>query len=268
MSGTRTFAGKSVVITGAARGIGAALARRFASERAKLALLDLDSEAVAKQAAEIAATGAQAFGARCDVTSLDDCRAAMRSVLDAYGAIDVLVNNAGITHLSRFRETEVDVVRRVLEVNLFGAVNCTKAALEPLLAQRGLIVAISSVAGFAPLAKRTAYSASKFALHGFFESLRSEHRDEGLGVLLACPYYVETDIGRSALGGDGSPAGDPRDDARGAGNPDDVAAAIVAAARRDRRLLLITAQAKLAWLLAHVAPSLYERLMTRRVFGA
>jgi NAD(P)-dependent dehydrogenase (short-subunit alcohol dehydrogenase family) len=103
MSGTRTFAGKSVVITGAARGIGAALARRFASERAKLALLDLDSEAVAKQAAEIAATGAQAFGARCDVTSLDDCRAAMRSVLDAYGAIDVLVNNAGITHLSRFR---------------------------------------------------------------------------------------------------------------------------------------------------------------------
>jgi short-subunit dehydrogenase len=255
-----------VAITGAARGIGAAIARRLATEGAKLALLDRDAAEVSKRAEEIAATGAQAFGERCDVTSIDDCHAAIRRVLDTYGAVDALVNNAGITHLSRFRDTEVDVVRRVLEVNLFGAVNSTKAALEPLLARRGQIIVVSSVAGFAPLAKRTAYSASKFALHGFFESLRSEHRADGLGVLMVCPYYVETDIGKAALGGDGRPAGDPRHDARGAGDPDDVAAKIVDAARSDRRLLVIGGQAKLAWLLAHVAPSLYERLMARRVF--
>jgi NAD(P)-dependent dehydrogenase (short-subunit alcohol dehydrogenase family) len=263
----RTFSGKSVVITGAARGIGAALARRFAREGARLALLDRDAAEVEKRAEEITATGAQAVAARCDVTSIEDCHAAIGAACEAYGGIDLLVNNAGITHLSRFRDTDVDVVRRVLEVNFFGAVNCTKAALEPLLARRGQIIVISSVAGFAPLAKRTAYSASKFALHGFFETLRSEHRGDGLGVLLACLYYVETDIGKSALAGDGRPAGDPRHDARGAGDPEDVAAEIVDAARRDRRLLLISRQAKLAWLLAHLAPSLYERLMLRRVFG-
>jgi NAD(P)-dependent dehydrogenase (short-subunit alcohol dehydrogenase family) len=264
---TRTFGGKSVVVTGAARGIGAAIARRFARENARLALLDRDLGGVEKRAEEIAATGAQVFAARCDVTSIEDCHAAIRAAYDAYGGVDVLVNNAGITHLSRFRDTEVDVIRRVLEVNFFGAVNCTKAALEPLLARRGQIIVLSSVAGFAPLAKRTAYSASKFALHGFFETLRSEHRGDGLGVLLVCPYYVKTDIGRVALGGDGRPAGDPRRDARGLGDPDDVAGSIVDAARRDRRLLLIGPQARLSWLLARFAPSLYERLMLRRVFG-
>jgi len=197
--------------------------------------------------------------------SLPDCTAALASVVGAFGGVDVLVNNAGITHLGPFRETEVDVIRRVMEVNFFGSVHCTKAALGSLLERRGRIVVISSVAGVAPLATRTGYSASKYALHGFFESLRAEHRKDGLRVMLVCPSFVDTAIGDHALGTDGGPAPRAaRTGVRSPARPSDVADAIVRAAARDRRLLLVGRGAKLSWWIARLAPSLFERLMIRR----
>jgi NAD(P)-dependent dehydrogenase (short-subunit alcohol dehydrogenase family) len=177
------FRDETVVITGAAGGIGSALARRFAREGARLALLDRESDGIETLAVEIEALGASALPVRCDVTSLPDCEAALDSVIGAFGGVDVLVNNAGITHLGPFHETDVEVVRRVMEVNFFGSVHCTKAALASLLERRGRIVVISSVAGIAPLATRTGYAASKYALHGFFESLRAETHSARTGVL-------------------------------------------------------------------------------------
>jgi NAD(P)-dependent dehydrogenase (short-subunit alcohol dehydrogenase family) len=256
-----------VVITGAAGGIGAALARRYAREGARLALLDLDGPGVEELAASLQAEGTSALGLPCDVTSLEACRTAIGRVCEEHGGVDVLVNNAGITHLSLFRETEVDVIRRVMEVNFFGSVNCTKAALESLLARRGQIIVLSSVAGFAPLAKRTGYSSSKFALHGFFETLRGEHRADGLRVMMACPWFVDTAIGERALDGRGGSSGDPRHDAGRPADPDAVADTIVEAALRDRRLVLVSGGAKLAWVVSRLVPRLYERLMLRRVFG-
>ena len=261
----RTVSGKSVIITGAAGGIGAALARSFARRGAQLGLFDLDLPGAEKLASELRADGASVVPLRCDVTSLDECNAAVGKVCEAHGGVDILVNNAGITHLSGFRQTDVDVIRRVVEVNFFGAVHCTKAALEPLLERRGQIIVISSVAGFAPLAKRTGYSASKFALHGFFETLRSEHRGDGLRVLLVCPWFVDTRIGAHALGGDGEPSSDPRGDAGQPQAPEVVAESIVEAALRDRRRLVISGPAKLAYVVSRLAPSIYERLMLRRV---
>jgi NAD(P)-dependent dehydrogenase (short-subunit alcohol dehydrogenase family) len=259
---------KTVVITGSAGGIGSALARRFARGGARLGLLDRDEAGIEKLAEELQKLGISALPVRCDVTSLPDCHAAMDSVARAHGGIDVLVNNAGITHLGSFRETEVSVIRKVMEVNFFGSVHCTKAALPWLLERRGQIIVISSVAGFAPLATRTGYSASKHALHGFFESLRGEHGRDGLRVMMVCPSFVDTKIGDHALGPDGRAAPpEARTGVRGAVRPDDVADAIFRAARKGRRLLIVPAQARLYYLISKLAPSLYDRLMVRRTLA-
>lgn len=252
-----------MVVTGAGSGIGAATARAFAAEGTSVALLDRDARSARSIAAELEAGGAAALALACDVTRPADCEAAVAAVLDAWGGIDVLVNNAGVTQLGRVIDSELDVMRRVVEVNFFGAVHCTLAALPSLLARRGRIVVLSSVAGFAPLATRAAYSASKHALHGFFESLRAEHRGD-LGVTLVCPSFVRTQIGAHALGSRGETAVS-RTGVRGEIEPERVARAIVRAVRRRRDRVLVPAQARLAWWVSRAAPGLYERLMLRRL---
>jgi NAD(P)-dependent dehydrogenase (short-subunit alcohol dehydrogenase family) len=181
-----------VVITGAASGIGRALARRYARSGARLGLLDRDASGLDEVVAELAETAANPVALVCDVGRWEDCKSAIEAVVESCGGIDVLINNAGITHLSPFADTDVDVVRRVMDVNFFGALYCTKAALESLVARRGLLIALSSVAGFSPLAGRCAYSASKHALHGLFETLRSEQRGSGLDVMMVCPSFTRT----------------------------------------------------------------------------
>lgn len=259
---------KSVVITGAAGGIGAALARRYATSGARVALLDRDADGAEAVAAELRSRGTDAVAHACDVTSLEDCTRAIDAVVAAWGGVDVLVNNAGLTQIGYFRDTDVSVIRRVMEVNFFGAVNCTKAALPSLLARRGQVVVISSMAGQAPLPLRTGYSASKHALHGFFESLRAEHAADGLGVTMVCPTYVRTGIGRAALDGSGKPAGnEARAGVRGEIGPDEAAEAIHRGASARRRLVLVPGQARLAYVVARFAPALYERILRRQVLG-
>jgi NAD(P)-dependent dehydrogenase (short-subunit alcohol dehydrogenase family) len=254
-----------VAITGAAGGLGAALARRWARDGARLALLDRERAAVDALAGELEAGGSATTAIGCDVTSADETRAAIGAVVERWGGIDILVNNAGITHLGRFRDTDLEVVRRVMEVNFFGAVHCTKAALPSLLERRGRIVVLSSVAGIAPLATRSGYAASKHALHGFFESLRAEHAADGLRVTMVCPSFVDTPIGDHALGPHGEPAAPAaRTGVRRAAPPEEVADAIVDAAARGRRLLLTPREATVSYWLARLAPALFERLMIRR----
>lgn len=259
--------GASVVVTGAAHGIGAALVARFAAAGHRVALLDLDAEAARKSAAALAHPGAGALAIACDVTSPQACSDAMVQVCAAWGGIDLLVNNAGITQVGLVRDTEVEVLRRVMEVNFFGAVHATRAALPSLLERRGRVAALSSVAGFAPLATRAGYVASKHALHGFFETLRTEHARDGLGVTLVCPSFVHTDIGAHALGARPGAAAPLR---TGVGHEIEPAAAAEAIYRgilRGRRLVWVGREARLAWWVSHLAPRLYERRMLRRTLG-
>ncbi len=259
---------RSVVVTGAASGIGAAVAWRFARAGSRVALLDVDADGARRIAAEIRSGGGTALPLRCDVASGDDCRSAIGAVERTFGGIDVLVNNAGITHLGLFRDTEVSVLRRVMEVNFFGAVQCTKAALPSLLARRGRIAVLSSVAGLAPLSGRSGYAASKHALHGFFGSLRAEHRRDGLGVTLVCPSFVRTNIGARALGPDGRlAAAGARTGVRRELEPEAVAEAIFRGVRRRRRLVLVPAEARLARWLVALFPAGYEALMARRTLS-
>jgi short-subunit dehydrogenase len=201
------------------------------------------------------------------VTDAAGCADAVDRAVDRFGSLDVLVNNAGMSHRSSFASTGIGVIRRVMEVNFFGAVNCTKAALPHLRASRGLIVAISSVAGFAPLIARTGYSASKHAMHGFFTSLRTELEPDGVDVMLVCPSFIATHIDRNALGGDGAPVRHAQVTVGRPVSAESAAARILAGAERGRRLLLIGRTSRAAWWVTRFAPAFYERLMARRLRG-
>ncbi len=256
------FADRAVAITGAASGIGRALARRFARDGARVALLDRDGAGVAALAEEL---GADALALPLDVTDAAACRAALAAVVERFGGLDVLVNDAGLSHRSRFEDTALDVHRRVMEVNYFGALHCTQAALPALLASRGRIVTISSIAGFSPLVGRSGYCASKHALHGLFDTLRCELRDRGVSVTLVCPGFTATGIEAHALGADGRPTARPQSRVGGQASPEEVAEAIHRAAARRQRLLVLSRVGRLTRLLVRLAPGLYERLMTRRL---
>lgn len=257
----RELAGRVVVVTGGASGIGLATARAFAAQGASVALLDRDVEAADAQASRLAAEGHRALAVACDVRDEAACQAAMERVVGALGGLDVLVNNAGVAHRSLFAETSPDVLRRVMDVNFFGAVSCTRAALPTLLARRGTVVAISSVAGFAPLVGRTGYAASKHALHGFFDSLRSEVGHRGVRVMMVCPSFTDTAIDRNAVAGDGRPAPIGKAVVGALATPEQIAEAIVEGVRRGSERVLPTPVSRSAWWLSRVAPGAYARVM-------
>ncbi len=258
----RDFAGRTVVVTGAAGGLGRALCLRFAAAGARIVALDRDTAVL--QGLTFPG-GTDAFRVACDVSNEEDCLRAMAEVRRAFGGVDVLINNAGITPRSAFAATRPEVIRRVMAVNFFGALHCTHAALEDLLARRGMVIAVSSVAGFAPLIARTGYAASKHALHGFFDSLRTEIEPLGVGVLLVCPSFIQTGIERNALAGDGGPVRHAQSIVGGRSTPEAMAEKIFRAAAGERRLLLPDRISRLSWWVSRLAPQTYERLMVRKL---
>ncbi len=261
MVARRALAGRGVVVTGAAGGLGTAFAERYAAAGARLALIDLDGALVEALAARLRAQGATATAFGCDIADEAACTAAIASAQSALGGIDVLVNNAGISARVLLRDAAPQVARRVMAVNYFGALHATQAALPSLVERRGQIVVVSSVAGFAPLVGRTAYAASKHALHGFFDSLRAELRGAGVTVTIACPSFIATGIESAAPGAARRATGG--DEAA----PDAIAAQIVAAAQQGARLCLPGRTARLAWWVSRLAPATYERLMLGRIGG-
>jgi NAD(P)-dependent dehydrogenase (short-subunit alcohol dehydrogenase family) len=230
---------------------------------AKIAIVDLPSSPLNEAAEELRHLGIPTIALSCDVTDVAQVHASMDAVREAFGSIDVLINNAGIVHRSAFADTRVEVFRRVMEVNLFGALHCTQACLPDLIAGRGLIIVISSIAGLAPLYGRSGYAASKHAMHGLFESLGAEVADRGVGVLMVCPSFVDTGLEASTLGAEGQRVTRPRSKVGRLGHPDDVAADVLKAAQAGRRRLVLSPVGKTSALLSRVAPGLYERLMIR-----
>ena len=210
---------------------------------------------------------AEALGLQCDVADAEAVQRAMALALEHFGGIDVLVNNAGITHRSTFAETSLDVFQRVMAVNYFGALHCTQAALPSLIARRGQIIVLSSLSGIAPLLYRSAYNASKHALHGLFEALRFELKGSGVNVMLVCPGFTATDLRKNALVGDGSVAAQPPLAMGKVASPQDVAEAIYQGALQRRRLLVLSNVDWRARVLARFFPRLFERVLLPRLSG-
>lgn len=252
------FKHKVVVVTGATRGIGRALCWRFAKAGARIVMIGLDSEQLSALQNQVERSGTEVMSIECDITDYDKCRSAMQDVVAQFGGIDVLINNAGISHRSRFDQTEMVVFRRIMEVNYFGAIHCTKAALDSLVQRKGMIITLSSSAGFAPMIGRVAYSASKHALHGLFESLRLELMEKGVHVMMACPGTTATDLRKNAMAGDGSAVSIPVESTHKMSTPQEVAEAIYRGAEKNRRIVIHSRMSKLSWFYWKFFPALYE----------
>ncbi len=231
----------------------------------KIGVLDRDESGLQQLITELQNSGIAAFGIPCDVTDESACATAIEKIAAEFGGIDILINNAGISQRSAFVNTEISVFRKVMAVNYFGALHCTKAALPYLLNRRGTIIVISSISGFSPLYGRSGYSASKYALHGLFESLRTELKEKGLHVMMVCPGFTNTGIEKNALDGDGSPVNHPRSTTGKVYQPEAVAEAIFKGAIRKKRLLVLSPVGKLAYVVSKFFPAFYESAMTKRL---
>ncbi|WP_207884624.1 SDR family oxidoreductase [Pseudomonas sp. 30_B] len=260
---------KVVLVTGGCSGIGRALALRFAQAGSHLVILDLDQAALDSLVQHLREHhNVEALGLRCDIAEPEAVSRAVALAIERFGGIDVLVNNAGITHRSLFADTDLAVFQRVMAVNFYGALHCTQAALPSLLARRGQIVVLSSLTGFAPLLYRSAYNASKHALHGLFDTLRMELDGTGVAITLACPGFTATDLRKNALVGDGSVIRQPAV-VLGAevASPRDVAEAIYQGALRRKRLLVLSNVNWRARVLARFFPRLFEKLLVPKMSG-
>ncbi len=261
----KPFKDKVVVVTGAASGIGLAVCRRFAADGARIGLLDMDEQALDAVQRELAGRGVACISVKCDVSQREDCETAIKQIIDHFGGVDVLFNNAGITQRGAFVDTDISVFEKVMAVNFFGSLYCTKAAIESLIQRKGLIIVNESVAGLAPLLGRTGYSASKHALNGLFTSLRSEIRETGTHVMIVCPGFVKTNLQTRALGCDGSVTPHPQSRVGGQDTPKNVAEAIYRGAIKRKHLLVLTPVGKISYWISRIFPLRYERMMARRL---
>lgn len=255
----RDLAGARVLITGGAGGIGRAIGQRFARDGAAVVLVDIDVDRLDEAVARVGG----AIGMAADITDADACAWVVRQVESQLGGVDVLVNNAGVTHRSAFTDTDPAVIERVMRVNYLGAITMTHAAAPALAASHGAIAVLTSVAGVAPILGRTGYVGAKHALEGSFATIRAELRPKGVDVTIVAPTFVATDMQARALDGDGSVTAHPQSRVGGEVSADDVADTLYRAIESRRRHVTIGAIGKLSIVLWRIAPSLYERLMTR-----
>ena len=258
------FKDKVVVVTGGAGGIGWALCREFACHGAIIGLLDMDAQRVEASARALIKDGCAAEGVVCDVSREDECVSAIKKIIDRFGGIDVLINNAGITQRDAFVNTRIRVFKKVMDINFYGSLYCTKAAIDSILSRKGQIIIIESMAGVTPLLGRSGYSASKHALHGLFTTLRCEIKEAGAHVMIVCPGFIKTDLQSRALGGDGSVTTHPQSRVGHQQTPEQAAEAIYQGAVKRKKLLVLTWVGKIGYWISRIAPHLYERIMTNK----
>ena len=252
---------KVVVITGATSGIGKALADVFGKEGAKVVISGRQFETLHSNAEVMTRSGSEVFVVPADVSKEEDCKRLVAETIKKYGKIDVLINNAGISMRALFSEVEIDVIRQLMDVNFWGAVYATKFALPYLLKEKGSVVGISSIAGKKGLPGRSGYSASKFALEGFLETLRTENLKKSLHVLVACPGFTASGIRTKSLSKDGTAQGESPRDEKNMMSAEEVAQRIYKAVKNRKRDLVLTPEGRLSVFLNKFFPSWMDKVV-------
>ena len=209
---TNFYKDKVIIVTGASSGIGLASVNHFAALGASVVLAARSIDKLEKIAERLSrqsmGKGQEFLCVKTDVTQEEDCKNLIEKTVEKFGKIDILVNNAGISMRAVFKDMDLAVMRSLMDTNFWGTVFCTKYALPYLLETNGTLVGVISTAGYVGLPARTAYSASKFAVRGFLETLRIEHLYDGLHVMVFAPGFTTSNIRNVALTADGTPQGE------------------------------------------------------------
>jgi len=231
---------KVVIITGASSGIGKALAFDMARSGAKVVLAARRLDKLNSLAKELQDDRTEVLIVKVDVSKEADCKKLIHETINHFGRIDVLINNAGISMRAVFSDVDLNVLHRLMDVNFWGTVYCTKYALPYLLKTKGSLVGVISIAGHIGLPGRSGYSASKFAVRGFLDTLRCENQKKGLHVLVVAPGFTASDIRKVSLTTDGTSQGEtPRDESKMM-TAEEVAAKINKAIKKRKSALILT----------------------------
>lgn len=249
--------GKVIVVTGASSGIGKALAFEALKQGALVALCARSISKLQEVYGNM--DESSVFFMAADVSIEEDCRSFMNAVVDKWGRIDVLINNAGISMRALFEDVDTKVIRELMEINFFGAVYCTKYALPAILKNKGTVVGISSIAGYRGLPARTGYSASKFALQGFLESLRTELLHTGTNVMWVCPGFTASNIRNVARSSDGTAQGETPLNESKLMTSEECAEIILTAIKKRKRTVVMTFLGKLTVWINKIFPGFADK---------
>jgi short-subunit dehydrogenase len=252
---------KVVIITGASSGIGKALVQEYANRSWNIVMAARNEKAMAEVAKEYKKDGIELLTVKTDVSVEGDCENLINRAVERFGRVDMLINNAGISMRALFKDVELDVLKKLMDVNFWGTVFCTKYAMPYLLETKGSVVGVISIAGYLGLPARTGYAASKFAVRGFLDTLRVENLKTGLHVLVVAPGFTASNIRNVALTSDGSAQGEtPRDESKMM-SAEEVAKRIAKAVdKRKASLILTFMEGKFSVFLKKFAPRLIEKL--------
>ena len=259
----RHFKDKVIIVTGASSGIGLAAAKLFGRAGARVVMAARSLEKMLSLASEVSSDPEKVLCVRCDVSVEADCRRLVDETVARFGRIDILVNNAGISMRALFKGLDLDVLRRLMDVNYWGTVYCTKYALPYLLETKGQVVGVVSIAGYSSLPARSGYSSSKHAVRGFMDTLRMEHLRDGLGVLVFAPGYTASNVRNAALLADGSPQGKTPLDEGKLMSAEKCADHLARALARRRSEVILTPLGRLTIAFHRLFPRLTDRLTYR-----
>lgn len=258
------FKNKVVVITGGSDGIGKALIEQLLPLGAKIATCARNQDKLYDLQLRHSTSPLHCIVA--DVSNYNDCKFFIDSTIKQFGGIDILINNAGIVMKSLLKDADLEVFRKVMEINYFGTVYCTKLALDSIIERKGSIVGLASIAGYRGLPGRSGYSASKFAIIGFLEALRIELEDEGVNVMWASPGFTRSNTRIAALNAKGDPQGQSPVNESDLMSPEECARYIIKAIEKRKRTLVLTFLGKQTVFLTKFFPSLADKLTKRFYF--
>jgi short-subunit dehydrogenase len=252
-----SLSNKVVVITGGSSGIGKALAEAALARGAKVAVC-------ARNLAKLQSMFPASDNLLCcqvDVSKEGDCTAFTEAVTKKWGGVDVLLNNAGITMRALFEDADLDVIRELMDINFWGTVYCSKSVLPSVMRNKGVIVGISSIAGYRGLPARTGYSASKFAMQGFLEALRTELLHTGTHVMWVSPGFTSSNIRNVARTADGSAQAETPLDEGKLMSAEECARIILDGVEKRKRSIVMTGQGKLTVWMNKLFPALADKLV-------
>jgi len=261
---TNFFKDKVVAITGGSDGIGKALVDSLIQQGAKVAACGRNQDKLYDL--QLLHSGKPLHTIVADVSSYNDCKNFIDSTIGFYGGIDILINNAGISMRALLKEADVEVIQKVMDVNFNGTLFCTKLALDSIMERKGTIVGVSSIAGYRGLPGRSGYSASKYAVRGFLEALRTEMLYSGVNVMWVCPGFTSSNIRKTALNKKGQSQGESPMEEDKMMSSELCAAHILKAIVKRKRTLILTFKGKQTVFLNKCFPALTDRLVHRFFF--